>query len=203
MKITRHLHALVVASAWAAIAIPESHAELIDYSFSGFAQGNVDGIGFGETPFEFNFIGDTANVISLGGGELAMYQLSSETVTVGNLGTYSLNAPMQVLDLNGVPEFGDRSEPGVFLGIGALGPSLLGYDMASNAGPVTGDTFANDNQNIPLVGGGTVNMYAFEPENTFQATTSSAIPDNCSTIGLLGIGLAVLLATETRKWRAT
>jgi hypothetical protein len=202
MKITRFLPTLIAASAWAFVAVPESHAVPIDYSFTGVAQGNLAGNGFGETSFEFNFIGDTANVVALPGNELVMYQFSSETVTVGTLGTYSLNAPMQVFDLGGIPGFGDRSEPGVFLAIGALGPSLLTYDMASDFGPVTGDTFANDGQSIPLVGGGTVSMYAFEPENTFQATTSSPVPDNCPAIGLFCIGLGAIAASGVLRRHA-
>lgn len=191
MKSLKHL-LLAIALAVTAKADP------IMFTYTGHGSGTLDGNAFGDTAFTITAWGDTANRTDNG----SAYAIIHDSATIdlgGNVYDFITGTRTFYNHTNNTPGFSRAS--GADLYNGPFGQSsLLGWDMLSSIGPVSGTTsllqWAN-NGGINTSGGILFFNDNYTTSGTFTATVG--VPDSGSTLLLIGAALLCLAAARRRS----
>jgi len=182
---TLKLAALILCCAGMMLAGP------ITYTESATASGSLGGSSFTNALVTVKLDGDTANVVS-GGGGFFTNSVGTFTVNVVGIGTAALTAP-------GAEVFVNQTFAPAAAGFGAgssildtLNSSLSTYALTTAIGPITGSPFINPGTPFSTSLGNLVINSA--GNSTFTATTNASIATpEPMTGGMLCVGLLGLL----------
>lgn len=198
----------------------------ITYTLSATATGTIGGSTFTNALVTLTGIGDTDNIVDLGGLEddgfvipfgILFANPVSATLSIAGIGVatiqptavYSVTVPAD-LDEDGDNEppsviFGTLDAPpalGSFTGFGfALSDSLAGYELRTAIGPITSfGGVGRDPSGDPIITSLGVLRFASDVSESLQSTftaTTRSVPEPGSLL-LVGTGLASLVAVRSR-----
>jgi hypothetical protein len=203
--------------------VASADASPIVYTESGFASGTIGGSNFTNALVKVTASGDTTNVVSFTDGVITVYaNLSSlTTVTIAGIGTatvsdanavYSFPTAVDIDPSNGFPVLPYvviatlDSPPALdgFTGIGAEGNNaLLGYDLKTAIGPITGSPGGIGYPTSLFVNTSLGHLtFNANISPTAQGTfTATLVPEPMSLL-LLGSGIALLAGLSRFRARS-
>jgi hypothetical protein len=158
----------------------------VTYTFTATISGTVDSIAFTDALFTFVGNGDTSNITNCG-TDCWTNDLTSATVTLAGFGSGSLTALSYVFVNDVVSGVGDYVN---FDLLYVSDSALLGHDLASALGPITG-TASVTGQGPFFTTLGTINISSIANTGTFQ-TQINDVPEPV-TVALTAAGLAAIV----------
>jgi hypothetical protein len=185
-----------------------AHANSITYTETGIASGMIGASSFTNALAQVTLSGDTANVVTLTDGSVSInVNVSTLTrVTIAGIGTATVTVPTAIYSFPtpvlidpGLPVlpyvvFGTLDNPPAvdsFTGMGGLGSnSLLGYDLRTAIGPITGSP-GGVGHPVGLFVPTTLGNLSFTSDitPTMVGTFSATVPEPNSLV-LLSFGIA-------------
>jgi hypothetical protein len=178
--------ASVVLAPWMVSAAP------VTYTFTATVSGTVDGNSFTDALFTFVGNGDTSNITSCG-VDCWSNDLTSATVTLAGFGSGSLTVSAFVFVNNDLSGVGDYIN---FDLLYVSDSALIGHDLATAFGPITGTASATG-QGPFFTSFGVIDIQSILSDSgTFQ-TQINDVPEPV-TVALTAAGLAGL-AWRRRK----
>jgi hypothetical protein len=177
----------------AALLCGAANANLIVYTEQGTVSGSLGGVGFTNATMTLVLTGDTLNVTNPSSG--LFQNAGPATVAISGIGSGTFLDSIIVFDFqpNQAAGFEDIAKPSDILDT-FLAPPLGSYDLTTAIGPVPGTAAFNPGTSFATSTGALILTAASNP--TFSAAV--AAPET-SSLGLVGIGLACVLAIARRK----
>lgn len=196
---------LSLLTAGVTLGITPAQAQPIQYVFSGTISRSLKGVSFTNSNITFTALGDTSNVV-MAHPLPNFYDLQNPTghplFTLDGFGSGSLTDLYDVFALQGAPGTVGLSQsvstvdPADIFDV--VAPSLVGYDLSTSFGPVTGRVVSNPNRAF----GTTLGDLKFTGfgQGTFTADTAPPVPEASTTVSLgLLLALGGLVAAAKRK----
>jgi hypothetical protein len=205
--------AVAMATVALLVWVTPAHATPITYTETATASGVLDGTLFTGALVTVTFFGDTSNVAPFGGGScpscLGNVPAASATVKVLGVGTDTFTDTVGIIGVP-VPLAGLGNMAGVVFVdaapgtsglniLATLGNGLLGYDLISPIGPISGSALIEGIAVVYHTTAGSFQWNSIPGTATFTATESSAPVPEPASIMLLGTGL---VAVARRRFKS-
>jgi hypothetical protein len=179
-----------------------ANASLITYTFSGVADGNLDGVSFTGAQFTFTALGDTAAVIDEGGGNF-INAITSLHFDIQGVAAGTMLQQYNMFSTNSV------SAVGIYLPtpttqhdrIDVADTGLANYQLTTTTGPYSGNVglifFVGQFANDPTTAG---DLNMFNPASVTFSAVVAPVPEPSSMV-TFGIGVVGLTAAWWRRRR--
>lgn len=159
---------------WAAIAacVPAAMATPITFTISTTGSGTLGATVFTDATLTFTQISDTGLVSACGTGIVCAPEVTSNTVTISGLGTFTVDDSTQFFNNTGTTTVGffDAVQSDL---LDVSDPAFATYDLQSALGPIT-DTIVSVPFTSVVTDGGTLAFTGDSENGTFDAVLGTA-----------------------------
>jgi hypothetical protein len=174
-----------------------AQADNITYTEQVIGDGSLGVNTFERTSITIVLNGNTAKILSIGGGIFVDLGIATVTVAGIGTGTFTDKGQMFVFDNQTVGEVGISDARSADV-LDTFDPAFVSYALASSIGPITNTQAGNLGLRFPT----TVGDFTLEGFGNTTFTAAAAVPEPES-LGLLGIGLVGFMTVLSRLKRLT